>query len=185
MGNLCIRAIETNEDIMKVINSEFTPGLVSCRGFDKRVKFEMKKMKKISRKYKRNDVIEIKLDNKFMDCKINNISVDEITGIVSWVELEKISKPNLAKKKIPIVFKNIENLKLGEKELKVFLTEVDIRGKNEDIPEYLIIDINDIETREFTISNLKLNKNLKVMNKKDDVIALIRSKSCKVLFPVG
>lgn len=185
MGNLCLRAIETNEDIIKVINSEFTPGLISHLGFNKRVKFEMKKMKKISKKYKKNDTLQIKLGNKFMNCKINNISVDEITGIVSWVELEKISQPNFIKKKIPLVFKNIESLKLGEKELKVFLTEIDIGGKNEDIPEYLTIDINDIESKEFTISNLKVSTNLKIMNKKDDVIALVRSKSQKVLSSVG
>jgi hypothetical protein len=176
MGNLYIRAIETKEDMVKVINDEFTPGLIAYSGFNKRVKFEMKKMRKIGRKCNPSDIIEVKFCNKVIHCKINDIEIDEITGSVSWIELENISKASHTKKKIPLVFKNTESLSLIEKELKVYLTEVDISGKNEDIPEFISVDLKDVKQKEFKISNLKIDTGLKVMNKKDDIIALIKSK---------
>jgi len=177
MGNLYIRAIETKEDINKVIGDEFAPGLISYLGLSKRVKFEMKKMKKISKKYRHNDTIEVKLGDRFMNCRISNMSVDEITGFVSWVELENISSNSFTKKKIPLVFKNTESLKSMETELKVLLTEVDISGKSEDFPEFISVDLKDIKQRELKISNLQIGKGLRIMNKKDDVIALIKAKS--------
>jgi hypothetical protein len=173
MGNLYIRAIETKEDIAKVIGDEFTPGLITHLGLNKRVKFEMRKMKKIGKKCKYNDVIEVKFCNKVIHCKIKDIEIEEITGSVSWIELENVSKAIHTKKKIPLVFKNTESL---SKDLKVCLTEVDISGKNEDLPDFISIDLKDVKQKEFKISNLKIDTGLKVMNKKDDIIALIKSK---------
>jgi hypothetical protein len=174
MGNFYIRAIETKDDISKVLNGEFTPGLLNISGSKKRVKFSIKKMNRISKKYSTNDIIDVKLGNKFINCKINNISIDEITGFVSWIELEKTKKTNLIKKKIPLVFKNSY---MNEKDLKILLTEIDITGKKEDIPEFITIDLGKLNKSEFKISNLNIDKNLKIINKKDDTIALIRSRS--------
>jgi hypothetical protein len=170
MSNLYIRAIETREDINKVISDEFTPGLISYLGFNKRVKFEMKRMKRISKRNKPNDIINVKLNNRFINCKITNIVIDEITGWVSWIELEKVSTSEFTNKKVPLVF----NTKSNENGLKVLLTEIDIGGKYNELPEYIIVNLEDINQKKlFTISHLNVGPNLKVMNKQDDIIAYI------------
>jgi large subunit ribosomal protein L25 len=177
MGNLYIRAIETKEDMTKVINDAFTPGLISYLGFNRKVKFEMKKMKRISKKYKIDDIIDVKLKERFMCCKIGNMIIDEMTGCVSWVELERVSSSSFKNKKIPLVFENANILKSAKKEIKVLLTEVDVVGKTSELPEYILIDLNDITFKnEITVANLDIGNNLKIINKKDDVIVTTKSK---------
>lgn len=178
MGDLYIRAIETKDKIDKVLGDGFAPGIISSERNDNAVfvKFEMKKIKRLYRRYTDGGFVSVKCGERLEDCVIKDIVVDEITGAVKFVELNRMVRDDRVRKKVPIVFNCRFNYDKGQF-LRVYIPELEVVGRKKNIPDFISVDIEGTNGDKIMIGNLELERGFEVLNKEDDIIAVIRNKN--------
>jgi hypothetical protein len=171
MGDLCLRAIETNENIDKVVNDGFAPAIIKDteQNTDVYAKIEMRKLKRILRKNTTNQNILVKIKNNSKYYKVSNLIQNEITGVVSLIEFDSVKYENTIKTKVPIVFNYSDNRLKNS--LHVNLSEIEIIGHKNKIPDYFSINVGKNKT--IRICNLQINSDLKLLQDSDTIIAEI------------
>lgn len=175
MSEACIRAIVRTEKPRRVRRDGFAPGIIYGEGVEGSipVKMEMIKLKRLLRKISHNTTIEVKTGESIRQCIIKDIQRHPVTGDILHIDLQAVNGNNNVKLRVPLLF-NGKNL-LDERKylLHVFITELEIVGPLNLLPEYVAINLGDKKPGDkILVGNLKID-GVKIINAKNEIIAAV------------
>jgi len=180
MSEKVIRAIERKEKPKQARRNGYAPGVIYGRDLAGSipVKFEMNKLRKELKQ--NNQTISVKINDDVKDCIVKEVQFDCITGEILHVDLQTVSKDSYVKLKVPVYYSGKEKLESKGLLLQVLMTEVEVKGKVESIPESITIDVDNKELGDkILLKDLNVDKQVKILEESDSVLAVIISKDSK------
>ncbi|WP_298840535.1 50S ribosomal protein L25 [Clostridium sp.] len=138
------------------------------------VKFELVPLRKILAKHGSNAKVLVKYGEEEKTGFIKEIQRHPVTAKITHIDVQLVSKDHEIKMQLPIAYKGEENLSSQRLQLQVQKPEIDVFGKMAIMPDGLSIDVSQMALGDsITIKNFDLNKEIKVMDKEDEVYASI------------
>ena len=138
------------------------------------VKFELVPLRKILGKHGSNAKVLVKYGEEEKTGFIKEIQRHPVTAKITHIDVQLVSKDHEIKMQLPIAYKGEENLISQRLQLQVQKPEIDVFGKMAIMPDGLSIDVSQMALGDsITIKNFDLNKEIRVMDKEDEVYASI------------
>lgn len=150
-----------------VLYGDDTAGAIS-------VKFESNALDKVLSRHGSHAKVWIKFNHSQKFGFIKEVQRDVISGFVTHIDVQLVSKDHEIKLQIPVIFKGEEVLGLRKLQLQVYKPEITVLGKMGLMPDAVQVDISAMELGEsITLNQFALDKMLKVSEKEDVVYGVI------------
>ncbi|NMC26788.1 MAG: 50S ribosomal protein L25 [Syntrophomonadaceae bacterium] len=138
------------------------------------VKFESKALDKVLASHGSHAKVWIKYNHSQKFGFIKEVQRDAISGFVTHIDVQMVSKDHEIKLQIPVIFKGEDVLGQRKLQLQVYKPEVTVLGKMGLIPDTVQVDISAMELGDsITLNHFALDKLLKVSEKEDVVYGVI------------
>lgn len=171
----CIRAIPRHEKMTVARKNGFVPGVVYGSNPIKfqPVKFDEKRLRKLLNRVT-NDRIEVKVNNEVKTCRIKQAEKDDITGKLMNISLQVINDSSSPQSvTVPIRFRGLEELQHKKLTLQITQSEIQVKGTEEALPEYLEINVSNKRLGDkVTVADLNLGS-LEAISDQDEILAII------------
>jgi len=171
----CIRAIVRTEKANKARKDGFVPGVVYGGNLagSQPVKFEEKRLKKLLR-HTCDTRLRIKINNEIIPCFIREAQRDPITGRLIHIALQAINDKTPLKVNVPVVFCGQDALQRRRLALQITRPEIMIRGRREELPEYVEIDVGNRRLGDkITVADVNTKNNIRIINAENEVLAVV------------
>ena len=176
MEEVILQAIERTRQPGKFRESGFVPGVLygdSVAGATS-VKFETQALKKVLTGHGTNAKVWIKLNNNKKFGFIKEVQKDPVSGTLTHIDVQIVSKDHELKLQIPISYKGEEDLKQKLLQLQVYKSEVTVLGKMDFMLDAIYVDVSEKKLGDtINLKDFDLNKELKVSEKEDVVYGII------------
>ena len=176
MEKIFLQATERTIQPGKFRESGFVPGVLFGDGVTEStpVKFEELALKKVLAIHGHNAKGWIMLNNNKKFGVIKEVQKHPVTGKLIHIAVQIVSKEHELKLQIPIVFKGMDDLKQRLLQLQVYRSEITVSGKMDFMLDAIYVDVSEKKLGDtITLSELNLNKQLKVSEKDDIVYGII------------
>lgn len=175
MRGSVICAIERTEKPNKARKQGFIPGVVYGRDMaSKNVKLEQKEVKRLLQGHMKNAKVSLRLGNEVKQCIIKEVQKDPVNGQILHVELQAIHNNDMIRLKVPIVFYGKEKLPGRQQLLQEYISEVEVTGKADIIPEFVSIDVGDGKLGDkITVKDIQVGDGIKVLDNESEILAVI------------
>lgn len=176
MSESMLIAHERIENPHAVRKSGYVPGVVYGEGFRNglAVKFEEPIIKKMLSKHGINAKVNVKIGTKESFGVIKEIQKHPVSGELVHLDLHLISKSEILKLKLPILFSGRHKLEEKKFLLQVQLNEIEVAGKADLLPESVAVDVsNKTPGDSILVKDLPLDKEIKLNHDLDDIVAVI------------
>ena len=176
MEQVILNALERTVDNKRFNEDGFIAGVMYGDGSTEAtaVKFELVPLRKILGKHGSNAKVLVKYGEEEKTGFIKEIQRHPVTAKITHIDVQLVSKDHEIKMQLPIAYKGEENLSSQRLQLQVQKPEIDVFGKMAIMPDGLSIDVSQMALGDsITIKNFDLNKEIKVMDKEDEVYASI------------
>ena len=174
MQNLVFNVAERNEKGKKVrLNGEI-PCIIYGGTLEKSIpcKITQKEMLKLLSS-SRNSVLSLNLDGTIEHCVLKEVQRNTFGEIVH-LDFQHVNKGDSVKLKVPVNFVGQGNLESKRLLLEVFVSEIQVQGNPEDIPEIIKIDVSNLEQGDsILLKDFHIAENLKADITEDKVIATV------------
>ena len=176
MEEIILEAIERTEQPGKFRESGYVPGVLYGDGIDvaTSVKFEALALKNVLTVHGPNAKVWIKYDNNKKFGFIKEVQKHPVSGSVTHIDVQIVSKNHEIKLQIPISFKGDDDLKHRQLQLQVYKSEITVSGMMALMPDAIYVDVSEKKLGDtITLNNFDLDKQLKVNEKEDTVYGII------------
>lgn len=171
-----IRAIERHEKPRKVRRNGFAPGIIYGEGIEGPVpvKFEMTRLKRILRKHTGNARLRIKLQEQIVQCVIKEVQRHPVTGEIMHIDLQKVNENKPVRLKLPLKFNGRKKLDEKKLLLHVFISEIEVTGAINLLPQYIQVDISDKKPGDkITVKDIRLDSSVRISSTEDEILAQV------------
>ena len=176
MEEITLVALERVKQPGKFKEIGFVPGVLygdSVTGATS-VKFDTIALKKVIAHHGANAKVTIQNGKDKKSGFIKDVQKDAISGAITHIDVQIVSKDHEIKLLIPIVFKGDESLRNIQLQLQVYKSEISVSGKMAVLPEALYVDVSEMKLGEtITVKNLDLDKQIKVLDNEDEVYGIV------------
>lgn len=125
----------------------------------------------------KNAKVSVKLGNEVMQCIIKEVQKDPIGGQVLHVEMQTVHSDDLVRLKVPVVFYGREKLPGRQQLLQEYISEVEIMGKADIMPEFVSVDVGYKKLGDkITPGDIQVGDGIKVLGNECEVLAVIIGK---------
>jgi large subunit ribosomal protein L25 len=175
MSECTICAVERNEKSNKVRREGFIPGVVYGKGVNsKSVKFESKQLKKLLDEHGKNARISLKIGDEVNQCILKEVQKDWLNGQILNVEFQAVHSGDMIHSKVPVIFHGKEKLSGKQLLLQEYVSEIEIQGKAEIMPESVSFDVGDSKLEDkITVKDIQVEPGIKILNSENEIIAVI------------
>lgn len=176
MEKIFLEAIERIKQPGRFSESGFLPGVLYGDSVTvaTSVKFETQALKKVLASHGVNAKVWIKFKGKEKFGFIKEVQKNPVSGNVTHIDVQIVSKDHEIKIQIPIVFKGEDNLKQKQLKLQIYKSDVTVFGKMALMLDAIYVDVAEKELGDtITLKNFDLDKKLKVSEKEDTVYGVI------------
>lgn len=175
MKEIVLEATERTIQPGKFKESGFVPGVIYGDGVAATsVKFEKLTLKKILSQHGSNAKVWIKYDNSKKFGFIKEVQKHPVSGIVTHIDVQMVSKDHEIKLQIPINFNGEEELKQKQLQLQILKSEINVFGKMSLMPDLINVDVLEKKLGDtITVTDLKLDKQINVSEKEDTIYGTI------------
>ena len=140
------------------------------------IKVNYNELMKILKNNSKGSILKLQLNNEIKDCVIKEIQQDIVTGKVIHVDFQNVSKDEIIKMTIPIEFTSINKLQSKRLILETFITEIDMQGKVQEIPEAIKIDASKLDFgNKLFVHDIKLPEGIRLLSDPNALIAVVNS----------
>jgi len=174
--NAAIKATERTESAKKTRKLGCVPGNIYGPGINRNmnVRFEEKEISKFLKSHSIGSKTIININEKELPCVIKGIQYEPISNKPIHIELYATSEDKLVKVRVPVKFKGKEQLAQNNLVLQVLEDEIRIQGALRNLPEFVSVDVASMKDGNIvTVDNVSLPENVRLLVKKDKVIARI------------
>ena len=176
MEEITLVALERVKQPGKFKEIGFVPGVLygdSVTGATS-VKFDTIALKKVIAHHGANAKVTIQNGKDKKSGFIKDVQKDAISGAITHIDVQIVSKDHEIKMLVPIVFKGDESLRNIQLQLQVYKSEISVSGKMAVLPEALYVDVSEMKLGEtITVKNLDLDKQIKVLDNEDEVYGIV------------
>ena len=154
----------------------FVPGVLYGDGVTgaNSVMFDAIALKKVIARHGANAKVWIQYDNVKLFGFIKDVQKDAISGSITHIDVQTVSKDHEIKLLIPIVFKGDESLRNNQMQLQVYKSEINVSGKMALLPEAIHVDVAEMKLGDtITLKNLALDKKINVLENEDEIYGVI------------
>jgi len=175
MSESIICAIERTEKPNKARKQGFIPGVVYGKDMaSKSVKLEQKELKRLLQGHTKNTKVGVKIGNEVKQCIIKEVQKDPVNGQILHVEMQTIHNDDLIRLKLPIVFHGKEKLSGRQQLVQEYISEVEVMGKADIIPEFVSVDVGDRKSGDkITVKDIRVGDGIKVLDNESEIFAVI------------
>lgn len=129
---------------------------------------------KLLNTHSKGAIIKLKLNDVVKNCVVKNVQKDNLSGQLIHVDFQCVNKNETIKMKIPVHFVGMDNLQLKKLVLDTSLSEIEMQGNVEKIPEHIKIDVSDMNFGDKILAkNVELPKDIKLLTEPDTLLAVI------------
>ncbi|KGM96593.1 5S rRNA E-loop-binding protein [Clostridium novyi A str. 4552] len=140
------------------------------------IKVDYNELMKLLRENSKGSILKLGLNNEIRNCVIKEIQKDTVSGKVIHVDFQNVNKNEVIKMTIPIDFTGINNLQLRKLILETFITEIEMQGKVEEIPENIVIDASTMNCDDkIFVRDIKLPEGIRLLSEPDALVAVVNS----------
>lgn len=140
------------------------------------IKVNYNELMKILKNNSKGSILKLQLNNEIKDCVIKEIQQDIVTGKVIHVDFQNVSKDEIIKMTIPIEFTSINKLQSKRLILETFITEIDMQGKVQEIPEAIKIDASKLDFgNKLFVHDIKLPEGIRLLSDPNALVAVVNS----------
>lgn len=133
-------------------------------------------LKKLLKTHSMGSIIKLNFNNEIINCIVKQVQTDVLSGKVIHVDFQKVVKNEIVKMTIPIEFTGLENLQNKNLLLETFVTEIELQGKVEEIPEHIKIDVAKMNSQDkIFVHDIALSSDIKSLTDKDTLVAIVNS----------
>lgn len=124
----------------------------------------------------KGSILKLKLHDEIKNCVIKEIQKDVVTGKIIHVDFQNVSRDEIIKMTIPLDFIGIDSLQSRRLIVETFVTEIDMQGKVQEIPETLKIDVskNNVNDKLF-VRDIKLPQGIRLLSDPNTLVAITNS----------
>ena len=176
MEEIILEALEREKQSGKYRESGYVPGILYGDSVAEAtsVKFEASVLKKIIAHHGSNAKVWIKYNNSKKFGFIKEVQKHPVSGSITHIDVQMVSRDHEIKLQIPIVFKGEDELKNNQLKLQVYKSEILVTGKLAIMPDALYVDVSEKELDDtISLNNFDLDQQLKVSEKEDVVYGVI------------
>ena len=174
MQNLVFNVAQRSEKGKKVRMNGQIPGIIYGESLEKSIpcKMDRKEMLKLLSS-SRNSVLALNLDGTMEHCVLKEVQRNTF-GEIIHLDFQYVKKGDLVKLKVPVNFVGQGYLESKRLLLEVFVSEVQVQGHPEDIPENLTIDVSKLEEgNQILVRDLPISKDMVIEGNVDLAVAKI------------
>ena len=123
--------------------------------------------------YPKSSVVSLNLNGDYKKCIVKEMQKDPF-GEIIHIDFQNISKGELVKLKIPIVFSGQEGLEANRLFLESFINEVELQGEVGKFPDNISIDVSKLEEGDqILVRDLSISKDMIIDGNVDLTVAKI------------
>lgn len=176
MEEIILNATERTKQSGKFRERGFVAGVLYGDGVAaaNSVKFETVALNKVLAGHGSNAKVCIKYNDSKKFGFIKEVQRDAISGLVTHIDVQIVSKDHEIKLQIPVIFKGEDVLALKQLQLKVYKSEITVSGTMDLMPDAIYVDVSDMKLGDsITVNNFHLDKQLNLSEKEDTVYGII------------
>ena len=174
MDNLVFNISERCENGKKVRMNGQIPCIIYGRDLNKALSAKITKRELIRLLgYPKSSVVSLNLNGDYKKCIVKEMQKDPF-GKIIHIDFQSISKGELVKLKIPVIFYGQEALEAKGLLLESFVNEVELQGEVGKFPDNISIDVSKLEHGDsILLKDLHISDKLKADIDEDKVIATV------------
>ena len=173
MQNAVFNISERTEKGKKVRMEGSIPAIMYGQSLGEPIPCQITKRELIDLLGSKNSVLSLKLNDKIENCVLKEVQRNTF-GEIIHLDFQYVKKGDLVKLKVPVNFVGQGYLESKRLLLEVFVSEVQVQGHPEDIPENLTIDVSKLEHGDsILLKDLHISDKLKADIDEDKVIATV------------
>lgn len=176
MEETILNAIERVKQSGKFKEKGFVPGVLygDSIAVAKPVKFRAAALNETLTRHGSNAKVEINYNDSVKSGFIKEVQRNAISGAITHVDVQIVSKDQQIKLRIPVIFKGEDVLGLKQLQLQVYKADVSVLGMMNLMPDALYVDVSNMKLDDsITVRNFDLDKQIKVNEKEDAVYGVI------------
>lgn len=171
-----LNAIERTKQSGKFRERGFVAGVVYGDSITaaNSVKFETVALNKVLVRHGSNAKVCINYNDSKKLGFIKEVQRDALSGLVTHIDVQIVSKDHEIKLQIPVIFKGEDVLALKQLQLQVYKSEITVSGRMDLMPDAIHVDVSDMKVGDsITPNHFNLDKQLNVSEKEDTVYGMI------------
>ncbi|WMJ79892.1 50S ribosomal protein L25 [Clostridium sp. MB40-C1] len=138
------------------------------------VKIQSSALIKLLRDNSKGSIIKLNVNNTIRNCVVKSVQKDTITGELLHVDFQCVNENEVIKMKIPVSFVGLNALQLKRLVLDTFLPEIEMQGNVEKIPEYIKIDVSQMNFEDKIFAkDIELPEEIKLITEPDELLAVV------------
>jgi len=171
MEEIILEAIQREKQTGRFNEIGFVPGVIYGDSIESAnsVKFDEKELKKVLNVHGSHAKIWIKFNNEKKFGFIKEVQRKPMSGALTHIDVQIVSKNHEIKRQIPIIFKGEDDLRNIQLTLQIYKSETTVFGKIALMPDTIHVDVSEMKLGDTVIfETFNLNKELK--NDSEDTV---------------
>jgi large subunit ribosomal protein L25 len=153
------------------------PGIIYGEFLDKpiSVKVNNSTLKKLLSTNSKGSIIKLKLEDNIKNCVIKHVEKNYLTGEIIHVDFQYVRKNEVIKMKMPLNFTGFENLKVKLLAFETVVSEIELKGNVDKIPENIIIDVSHLNFGDrLFVSDIKLPEEVSLITDPEILLGVVK-----------
>ncbi|NLO83303.1 MAG: 50S ribosomal protein L25 [Clostridiales bacterium] len=177
MGTVLLELLERKESAKKTRKNGYVPAVIYGRGFEngKPVKIEASKLAKALKGQGATPRFSAMVNKEETEVLVKEVQKDAITGQILHVDMQALTGDEHVRVKVPVILTGREALERNNLILETYISEVEISGPANILPESLSIDVSNMNAGDtITVRNIKLTvTDVRIHTAEDEVLAVV------------
>ncbi|MCY6960406.1 50S ribosomal protein L25 [Clostridium brassicae] len=138
------------------------------------IKIKSSELIKLLRDNSKGSIIKLSVNDTIKNCVVKNVQKDSVTGELLHVDFQCVNENEIIKMKIPVNYSGLNNLQLNRLVLDTFLSEIEMQGNVEKIPESIKIDVSQMNFDDKIFAkDIELPEEIKLITEPDTLLAVV------------
>lgn len=155
------------------------PGIIYGQYLDNptTIKIVGPSLNKLLKDNSKGTIVRLNLNDKIDNYIVKHVQKNALTGDILHVDFQYISKNEVVKMKIPVEYVGVKDLETKKLYLNVTISEIEMQGDAEEIPEYIKIQVSQMEYgHKIFASSINLPDGVKLLTNPDVILAIVMGK---------
>lgn len=174
--SVLLNAMERKDNAKKVRRLGYVPGSIHGPGVEKNINIQLdgKEVGQFLKSHSIGAKTKIKINENEFPCVIKTVQYAPLVNKPIHIEFYASSENQTVKVQVSLRFKGKEMLAKSNLVLNILKDEIEIQGVLKDLPESIDVDLSSMkETGEITANDVVLPEGIKLLSRKDEILARV------------
>jgi len=180
MSNTVYQIVKRREGVKaKQLRKEgFVPGIIYGSAFKEAVpvEFAMSNLLKLLKENTKGSIITLAGLNNSVSVVIKEVQKDNVSHLPTHIDFQAITKREIITVSVPVIVLGEESLVMNKLMYQPNLSQLELRGPAEDLPEKIEIDVTGLKVDDkILLSDIKLPSGVTLHDDKDNLVGIVMS----------